>query len=634
MNRAFLFILGLIFLFWDTFASMKYLLTVVCVWCSLLSDAQDLFSTTGYPNGYFRNPLDIPIKLAANFGELRANHYHMGLDIRTQQKENLPVMAAADGYVAKVVIEPAGFGQAIYIRHPNGYTTLYAHLNRFFPALAAYVSSWQYKMESWQAAIDIPAGVFPVKKGQLIAYSGNTGGSQGPHLHFEIRRTADDVNLNPLLFGMPVPDNVAPVILRLAVYDRSMSTYEQTPRIWPVIRTPGGSFRLKDSVLSVTASHISFAISAFDSQTGSSNPNGIFQASLYEDGRLLTAFQMNNISYDDTRKINGHIDYKTKEMGGPWLQHLSRLPGQTPPCIYRAVTDATPADLTRGAAARLVRPLAAPDATDGVLDLGDGVPHDVRIEVRDADGNLSLLNFQVQYRPSPIATIASSPLAGKMFYPGMLDGYEAGDVAFYVGEKALYDSVHIGCRVVDSARELLSPVYAIGSTIIPLQEPLLVRLKLHRSSDESVGGLGMPGAGNADMPADKEKVVMLRTGKGKKEARRPEWLGDWASGRFREFGEFRLVRDTQPPVITPIGIREGAVLKKARKIAFRVKDDAGGIKSFRAEVDGRWLCFTNDKYLDYIYTFDGHCPAGKHVLKVTAEDVAGNRTIKQYRFTR
>ncbi|HVW58636.1 MAG TPA: M23 family metallopeptidase, partial [Puia sp.] len=150
---------------------------------SLLAFPQDPVQT--YPQGYFRNPLDIPIKLAANFGELRANHYHMGLDIRTQQKVNLPVMAAADGYVARVVVEPAGFGQAIYIRHPNGYTTLYAHLNKFFPALAAYVSSWQYKTESWQASIDIPAGAFPVKKGQLIAYSGSTGGSQGPHLHFE-----------------------------------------------------------------------------------------------------------------------------------------------------------------------------------------------------------------------------------------------------------------------------------------------------------------------------------------------------------------------------------------------------------------------------------------------------------------
>ncbi|MDO6434129.1 M23 family metallopeptidase [Flavitalea sp. BT771] len=594
---------------------MKHLLIVAAAFYPFLCFAQDLPSS-GYPVGYFRNPLDIPIKLAANFGELRANHYHMGLDIRTQQKENLPVMAAADGYIAKVVIEPAGFGQAIYIRHPNGYTTLYAHLNKFFPALAAYVSGWQYRTESWQASIDIPADLFPVKKGELIAYSGNTGGSQGPHLHFEIRRTADDTNLNPLLFGMPVPDNVPPVILRLAIYDRSLSTYEQSPQMWPVIRTSEGGFRLKDSLVVVTASRVSFAISAFDSQSGSANPNGIFQASLQEDGVLLTAFEMNNISYNDTRKINGHVDYRTKEKGGPWLQHLSRLPGQNAPCIYQTVAVAAAAP---DFAHRLTRP-----ATDGVIDLSDGIPHAIRITVKDAAGNTTVLHFQVQYRPSPVVSIISSPLAGKVFFPGMLDGYEAEGVAFYVSEKALYDSVHIGCSIIDSAPGRPSPVYAIGSTVIPLQEPLLVRIRSARVS--------------------KDRVVMLRKEGIKKEAVRPEWLGDWASARFREFGDFCLVEDKLPPVITPIGIRDGAVLRKVSRIAFRVKDDLGGIRGFRAELDppadgpggkgGHWLCFTNDKYLDFIYILDGHCPAGKHVLKVTAEDVAGNRTIKEYRFTR
>jgi hypothetical protein len=129
---------------------MRHLLAAAaCSLCSLLSFAQ-VFPAVTYPHGYFRDPLNIPMSLAANFGELRPDHYHMGLDIRTQRKENLPVMAAADGYIARVSIAPAGFGQAIYIRHPNGYTTVYGHLNKFFPALAAYVREQQYRLESWQ----------------------------------------------------------------------------------------------------------------------------------------------------------------------------------------------------------------------------------------------------------------------------------------------------------------------------------------------------------------------------------------------------------------------------------------------------------------------------------------------------
>ena len=183
-----------------------------------------------YPQNYFRNPLNIPMELVANMGEIRSNHWHMGLDIRTQRRENLPVHAAADGYIARVLVEPGGFGQAIYINHPNGLTTLYAHLNSFFPALAQYVKQQQYARESWKVNLHLPPDLFPVKKGQLIALSGNTGGSQGPHVHFEIRDTQTEKCLNPLLFNFPVADAVAPSILRLALYDRNKSTYSQTPQ--------------------------------------------------------------------------------------------------------------------------------------------------------------------------------------------------------------------------------------------------------------------------------------------------------------------------------------------------------------------------------------------------------------------
>src|SRR5580698_2893992 len=155
----------------------RFFLSLLCI-CIICACFSQIFPSVDYPQGYFRNPLHIPISLAGNFGEIRPNHYHMGLDIRTEKRVNLPVYAAADGYIAKIKVEPAGFGQAIYINHPNGYTTLYAHLNDFFPALSAYVKSQQYKMESWKVFIDIPPNMFPVKKGDFIALSGSTGGSE------------------------------------------------------------------------------------------------------------------------------------------------------------------------------------------------------------------------------------------------------------------------------------------------------------------------------------------------------------------------------------------------------------------------------------------------------------------------
>ncbi|HEY0432929.1 MAG TPA: M23 family metallopeptidase, partial [Chitinophagaceae bacterium] len=173
-----------------------------------------------YSRDYFRWPVDVKPGIVANFGELREGHWHMGLDIRTDHRENVPVRAAADGYIARVSVHPFGYGLAIYINHPNGLTTVYGHLNRFFPALESVVNTEQYRQESWEMELTFDETKFPVKKGAFIAYSGSTGGSQGPHLHFEIRNTETENCINPFFFNLPVRDDVPPVVTKLGVYNR------------------------------------------------------------------------------------------------------------------------------------------------------------------------------------------------------------------------------------------------------------------------------------------------------------------------------------------------------------------------------------------------------------------------------
>lgn len=615
-----------------------------------------LFVAPEYPRTYFRNPLGIPMSLAANFGELRSDHYHMGLDIRTQHRENLPVYAAADGYIARVQIGPFGFGQAIYIRHPNGFTTVYGHLNRFIPALAAYIEQQQYRQQSWSVNLTIPPALFPVRKGEQIAWSGNTGGSEGPHLHFEIRRTSDDVNLNPLLFGLPVEDHVAPKITGLAWYDGSQGVYEQTSHILPVhlggFRAawgPAGNavmqYDIPSGLLTVPVTRIGFSISASDAQSGSSNPNGIYRAVLEEDNRPVIGFQLDRISYDHTRNINAHIDYKTRATGGPFLQQLFFLPGYPFPSIYRVPgpsggTDpAGPGDANpgapRGDTTQRISVGARP--ADGFIDLSDGRPHAIHIEVFDTWNNAAFVEFNVQYKP--IATVDSvvpansaPPASGRKFYPGMVDGIETADYAFYLGEKCLYDSATISARVEGYPGSGISmpggvtPVYTIGARWIPLLDPMLVRLRLPDSNAFA------PASTSGATPTN--RVVMVCFDGADKDVQLPEWKGAWASGRFREFGNFQLVCDSIAPVITPIGPLEGADLSHAARIAFRVTDNLGALRHFRAELDGRWLCFTNDKGLAYIYKFDRHCPPGSHTMKVTVEDVAGNRSEAEYHFNR
>ena len=550
-----------------------------------------IFPPAGYPQGYFRNPLDIPMRLAGNFGELRPNHYHMGFDIKTNARENLPVYAAADGYISRIKIEPFGFGRAIYIVHPNGFTTVYAHLNTFNPTLEKWVKDQQYEQQSWKVFLELPSDLFPVKKGAFLAYSGNTGGSQAPHVHFEVRRTDGDVNVNPFLFGFPVADNVPPQLQRLAVYDRTLSVYEQSPRLFPVRAISGSSFITTPPVITVSSPLVSFAFGAYDTQTGSANHNGIFESTLLVDEQPVVAFRMDNISYNDTRDLNAHIDYKTKSQGGPFLQHLTELPGYVN-AIYRH------------------------NKGNGAIDVSDGAVHAVSIIVKDASGNASTLNYKIQYsgtdpeRPEP---------AGKQFYPLMMDGFESPDCEFYIGERCLYDSVHIKYnKSVNSNGQVVSSIHTIGAPYIPLRDSFLIRIQPTRELTD----------------AEKSRTVMQWFAGSKKEVQKVQWQGNWASARYRDFGNFQLVVDAEAPVIVPIGFEEGANLSKSVRIAFTVEDNFEECKKVRAELDGKWLRFTNDKGRTFLYYFDEKCMSGQHQLKIHAEDEAGNVTEKTYNFTR
>jgi murein DD-endopeptidase MepM/ murein hydrolase activator NlpD len=540
-----------------------------------------------YPKAYFINPLNIPMDLSGNFGELRPNHYHMGLDLKTLKRENLPVQAAADGYISRIKIESFGFGRAIYISHPNGYTTLYCHLNDFFPALENWVKQKQYARESWALYEELPAGLFPVKKGDFIAYSGNAGGSQAPHLHFEIRKTAGDINLNPMLFGLPLQDHTKPAIIRLAIYDRTRSVYEQSPKLISLIKQEDGQYTAAPQT--VGTPKISLALSAYDTHDGSTNLNGIFEAVLYQDDKAVVGFRMNEISYAATRYLNAHIDYKNKANGGVYLQHLSELPGYKP-SIYTKFSG------------------------DGVLDLSDKLAHPVRVAVKDANGNLAEVKIVLQYDGSvhPPATPSA-----QRFYPMMVDVFESAECEFVIGERTLYDSVAIAYRKTPASSEnSVSSIHTIGATYIPIQDSMVVRILPVKTLS----------------PEQHNHIVMQRFAGTKKDLQKVTWQNNWAMARFREFGSFQLVLDEEPPKIVPINFTDGADLSKAPRLSFTVTDNLEEWRVIRTTLDGAWIRFTNDKAKYFHYKFDEKCPPGNHILKIIAADEAGNRTEREIKF--
>lgn len=570
------------------FTYIRIVFVFSLVWSTVNTNAQQI-PIPAYPKGYFQWPLGIQPALAANFGELRPNHYHMGLDCRTDHKQNLQVLAAADGYIAKVKIEPSGFGRCVYINHPNGLTTLYAHLNEFNPELEKYVTEQQYKQKSWRVFLDIPAGLFPVTKGQFFAYSGSTGASQGPHLHFEIRDTKTDKVLNPLLFGFDIKDDIAPDIYKLAVYDRSISVFEQSPKMYS-LKKINGLYVTVPALITSNSEKLSFAITAYDRYTSSTNRNGIFEALLFDNDLPVVGFQLDSISYDETRDLNAHIDYRLRVNGGPFVQHVSRLPGYIN----------GPYKIING---------------DGVINISDDSVHNIKIEVKDANGNTSLLRFDVKRTVAAIKkNEAQSTGEQKEFYPNVANIFESNTFSFYLPENCLYDTVQYRYNVINAGQTY--PIYQLLSPDIPLHGYFPVKIK-------------------ADIPVElQDKVLMQCIAKTKTDYAKAVNENGWYKASFRQFGNFQLLIDNVPPTMAPVGFRDGMKTTKLKRLAFVVGDNTREVRNFSATIDGNWVRFTNDKGRIFIYNFDEHCPPGEHELKVSAEDLVGNRTEKVYHFIR
>lgn len=544
-----------------------------------------------YPQGYFRNPLNIPMALAANFGELRSDHFHMGLDIRTQARENLPVHAAADGYISRIKIEKYGYGHAIYITHPNGYTTLYAHLNSFYPALEKYLKDKQYKDQSWEQDFEIPANLFPVTKGQFIANSGNTGGSQGPHLHFEIRDTETGNNYNPLLFGMPLTDHIPPIVYGLYWYDRRYSAYTVSPQSLSIIKK-NGVYTTTTPAVRVGSPIVSLGVRMQDMNNASSFKFGVYHAALYVDDALQFEFKTNDFLYPASRYVNASMDYKRWVVNKQGIQYLSRLPGNK---------------------LSIFTPLEG----DGTITLNDNQTHKIRIVLSDEKKNTTTISFSLRYDEA-LQKDYSIPVDAIVCDTNSVNNIKTNNASIHFDANAFYDPLPLSVYETSATyAKQVSPTIHIGDYTIPVHNDYNVMIKA-------------PGL-NANQ---KNKVVMELKSGSSVTIKKGVWQGNWMLSSFDELGNVRLLVDEVPPVITPISWKDGSTFISQKTLTVKCTDDVSRIASFSATLeDDTWLMFARKS--DYFtYTFDEHCPAGSHTLTITAMDVAGNATVETYNFTK
>lgn len=546
------------------------------------------FSQTDIPKDYFTNPLDIPLLMAGTFGELRSNHFHSGLDIKTQRKEGLNIYASAEGFVSRIKISPYGYGKAIYIQHPNGYTTVYAHLKKFSPDIEAYIKDKQYKKGQFEIEVYPTSGTLPVSQGDLIAYSGNTGSSAGPHLHYEIR----DVNarpMNPFLFGINVADTKPPQITKAFVYPLDENSYvnrSQEPLELRITMQKDSSF-ITEKISA--QGKIGFGISTIDQQNGANNKNGIYQIQTTVNGEENFLLTMDKFSFAETRYLNRMIDY------GYFIKKRNRvqklfIEKNNPLSIYENHID------------------------HGMLSIQDSLSYQYRIKVKDYAGNETHINIPIVGKIDTLVKPKEKVVTDHYAYADQPFSYTEGKFTVYIPKGALYNDTFLHLRASSDSLDF-------HQEETPLHKNAIITYDLSAFSEE-----------------DREKVYIGRLNyKGDDIYYNDTQIKDnTLSTATTTFGTYTIGIDKTPPVITPTNVTKGRWMSKYRYLKFKIKDAHSGIKSYRATINGKFILMEYDYKTDtLIHDFNDNIVTDtENNLKLIVTDNVGNSTTFETTFFR
>ncbi|NGF55180.1 M23 family metallopeptidase [Parapedobacter sp. SGR-10] len=572
---------------------MKKQLLAFCLGLStLITHAQNkaIITSRDYPQGYFRNPLNIAPDASGTFGELRSTHFHAGDDYRTQQKVGLPLHAAAEGFVSRVRVQIGGGGNSVYIDHPNGYTTVYLHMDKFNDALTNIVRAEQYKLKRFDVDITLPTGQVKLTKGQYIGNAGNTGGSAGPHLHFEIRDTKTQRPLNPQLFGLRFTDNFAPTINGITVYDLNDRIFnEHTPRRHPqvkAIRT--GHYALASSAPIPVNGKFGLGINTIDRHRAGGFRNGVYSIELFLDGHVISTVVFEELDFNTSRAIHSYIDYAYWKQSKAKVQKSFKDPGN-PIEIFKHLEH------------------------EGIIELKDNAVHEIKYVVKDVKGNCSELNFKVQnsngYQPK------SNPIRGEQFAYDRANSFSASHVKVDMPAGVLYSDLDFVYQPSAPIAMGFSHVHHIGNNLTPLFTTYNLRIK------------------PTHLPAHLESKALIASVESGSEGGKFE--NGWVTVNTRNLGSFYVAVDTIPPTITARNLTNGKNVAAQSKIDFTISDNFSGIQSFNGYIDDKWVLMEYDSKNRHLWhRFDKDLAKGSHKFRLVVKDWKDNERVYETSFVR
>ena len=557
--------------------------------------AKKLLITYTYPKTDFRYPLDLQPTTAGAFGEIRPNHFHSGLDFRTNQREGYAVHAVADGYISRLRVQIGGFGNAVYIEHPNGFTSVYAHLQRFNTDLHETVKEYQYANETYPVDFALSEIQIPVRKGEIIAWSGNTGSSAGPHLHFEIRDSKTEETINPQLFGLVIPDQVKPTISGIYLYDLNGKPFNEETKKKTLALTGGaGKYRLANQQAVEILNGTGFGIVTSDKNSASNNINGPYSISLYLDKILIYSSTWNRFYFDHSKAVNAHLDYPAYIVSGKSI-HKSFIEPGDPLGIYNR------------------------DLGDGLISLKDDSVHILKYEVADIAGNKSELSFNVirnLTQAEGIAPlIANRPEQASPFYYNKINEVNFENAKVILKPGVLYNDINFKYSESPAPVGAYSKIYNLHNRLVPVHDAFALWIKPDLNLNETL----------------RSKTVVTSTNG---MVQNSTYEDGYVKATIKSFGNYFIKLDTIAPKITPVNIAEGKNMSKLSRIVIGISDNLSGIQSYRGRIDGKWILMEyNPKYRTLKHIFDERTEPGEHTFELEVTDMKLNSKVYTANFS-